>query len=127
MIFKIFSTMFKNAGIRKSDNFNHERSKSYFNTFSSSNTSGETPKHPKHHRSFSRKRGRTPSTDASRLRSVSACGAETSGNRRRSGENQPLILNRSLSVEAEEEEETVERMMAGPGIPKASSLVINFL
>lgn len=50
---------------------------------SSSNTSGETPKHPKHHRSFSRKRRLTPTRDASRLRSASAC-ADGPSNRRES-------------------------------------------
>ncbi len=62
---------------------------------SSSNTSGETPKHPKNHRSFSHKRRRTPTRDVSRLRSVSAC-ADASGIRREN-QNNRLVKKAELN------------------------------
>jgi hypothetical protein len=64
--------------------------------------------------------GGTPSSEAARHRSVSACAAENSVNSRRPEAQQPCLLNRSLSVEAEEDEESHER---ASGLPKASSLV----
>jgi hypothetical protein len=64
--------------------------------------------------------GGTPSSEAARHRSVSACAAENSANSRRPEAQQPCLLNRSLSVEAEEDEESHER---ASGLPKASSLV----